>query len=307
MRIAVIGQGSAGRRFLKNLNELNKNIETHSFPSSKNKKKINVKTNYLHKDLDNFNDYYFDRVIIASPSSYHFSHLRIIKDKNLPILIEKPVCSSSKQIQNIRNLNFSNLIVAYCFRFNAAARKVKKEIKKLGKIHNVISYASSYLPDWRSTPYRKSVSANKKLGGGVLLELSHEIDYLIWLFGGMDVISSKICNTNTLDINVEDCADAFFETKNNTKIFLHLDFMQKRNERFLIVFGEKGKISWNLITDEVFYDDKIIFSKKQNQQNMFFDMTKSFINRRNFSEFASIEESFEVVSLIDEIKALSKN
>ena len=36
-------------------------------------------------------------------------------------------------------------------------------------------------------------------------------------------------------------------------------------------------------------------------------MTKSFINRRNFSEFASIEESFEVVSLIDEIKALRKN
>ena len=43
---------------------------------------------------------------------------------------------------------------------------------------------NSFLPNWRSNrDYRKSSSLKKVEGGGVLLELSHEIDYIRNLFG----------------------------------------------------------------------------------------------------------------------------
>ena len=61
----------------------------------------------------------------------------------------------------------------------------------MGKIVKVNSKASSYLPDWRKNKnFRKSVSSQKKLGGGVLLELSHELDYLLWFFKDIRSVSS---------------------------------------------------------------------------------------------------------------------
>jgi len=41
-----------------------------------------------------------------------------------------------------------------------------------------------FLPLWRpNADYRKSYRSKRWLGGGVDLELSHEIDYCLWLFG----------------------------------------------------------------------------------------------------------------------------
>ena len=77
--------------------------------------------------------------------------------------------------------------------------------KKIGQILHVQVDCGSYLPDWRKgTDYRESVSAKAELGGGVLLELSHELDYIRWFFGEMISISANIQNSGTLGIDVED-------------------------------------------------------------------------------------------------------
>ena len=51
---------------------------------------------------------------------------------------------------------------------------------------------------------KNSVSAQKKLGGGVRLELSHDIDYLNLIFGNLKILyvfNKKISN---LKINCDD-------------------------------------------------------------------------------------------------------
>ena len=98
----------------------------------------------------------------------------------------------------------------------------------IGNILAVNVYAGQYLPNWRSnSDYRDGVSANKSLGGGVLLELSHEIDYVIWLFG---VPKSVICSApkiSNLEIDVEDIANIIFE------------YEQIRISQFKLIFKSK--------------------------------------------------------------------
>ena len=83
----------------------------------------------------------------------------------------------------------------------------------------------SYLPDWRSKRnYSKTSSAMKKLGGGVLLDLSHELDYIRWFFGEMKSVFANIQNSGTLDIDVEDSVDMIFESDKGFSVSVHLDF-----------------------------------------------------------------------------------
>ena len=88
----------------------------------------------------------------------------------------------------IKNNLKNRYYVGYNLRFHPVLIYLKQFLirKKIFSI-NVISH--SYLPNWRKINYRHSISANKKLGGGVLLELSHELDYLKWIFKNIKIVT----------------------------------------------------------------------------------------------------------------------
>jgi CMP-N,N'-diacetyllegionaminic acid synthase len=85
------------------------------------------------------------------------------------------------------------------------------------KILNINIFCGSNLPDWKKTDYSKSYSASKKLGGGVLLDLSHEIDYLHWIFGDLNILYSYNKKISNLDIDCDDFLSLNAQTK---KIYL---------------------------------------------------------------------------------------
>src|SRR5690606_29956228 len=105
---------------------------------------------------------------------------------------EKPLSDSLESFARAGEVlleNSAKIEVAYNLRFMPSAIRLKELLTEqiVGRIHSVSIEVGQYLPDWRpATDYRKNVSACKKLGGGVLLELSHELDYLTWLFGEFD-------------------------------------------------------------------------------------------------------------------------
>ena len=122
---------------------------------------------------------------------------------------------------------------------------------------SVRSEVGSYLPSWRKdTDYKKSVSAKKKLGGGVLLELSHDIDYLFWLFGKVEWVSATIYKQSNLKIDTEDTAIitlGFLNNKKKNKIIanLNMDFNRHDTTRYCKVIGELGTLYWNAIDGSV--------------------------------------------------------
>ena len=110
----------------------------------------------------------------------------------------------------------------------------------------------SYLPDWRpEQDYRMTASAREDLGGGVLLELSHELDYANWLFGPFKSVEAILLNSGTLEINVEDTADLILTSKSGLTISVHLDFCRTDAIRKCTLEGSEGLLTWDGIAHSV--------------------------------------------------------
>ena len=126
--------------------------------------------------------------------------------------------------------------------------------KKIGQILHVQVDCGSYLPEWRKgQDYRQSVSAKSDLGGGVLLELSHELDYIQLFFGEMKSVSAKIQNSGTLDINVEDSVDMIFASEQGYSVSVHLDFNSRNTRRECIARCSNGDLIWDVAANKVIW------------------------------------------------------
>ncbi len=317
--IAVIGFGSISNRHRMNLRAL--------FPealivglSSSGRKPLESPPN-LDVILPNFESLLgrkTDFVIIASPSTMHFQHAAPLIEKGIPVLIEKPLTERKETSESLyhlaRNSN-SFVAVGYCLRYRKALHQVKQVLdsKNIGDVLNVSVDVGQYLPDWRpNVNFKDTVSARKDLGGGALLELSHELDYIQFLFGELKPISSIIKSSKQLGLDVEDIVDFVCKTADDTVISFHLDFLKREAVRRCIISGTNGEIEWDLLEDVVTLKrsakTQTIYKKNDYDPNdMYLDMLRDFERSISLesSECATVEESLKTVKLIDQIKKMS--
>jgi predicted dehydrogenase len=256
--VAIIGLGSIGRRHLRLIRELRPNINIIAVRSGKSEKvqeeKIADEIVYNMEDTINTG---IQAAIIATPATFHADQALRLMNLEIHVLIEKPLSHSLEKVDELLRaageLDAVGL-VGYCLRYDPAALKFKEILatEKIGQILSVQVNCSSYLPDWRlNMDYRQSVSAKKELGGGVLLELSHEFDYIRWFFGDMKSVYANIQNSGTLDIDVEDSADMIFESDKGCSVSVHLDFNSRNTRRECIARCSNGDLTWDAIANKV--------------------------------------------------------
>lgn len=249
-----------------------------------------------------------EAAIICSPAPFHVETAIMLIQFGIHLLIEKPLSNNLENLQQLVELaNKKNTVVliGYVLRYSSSARKFLSLIKNnsVGECLHARIVASSYLPDWRKNQnYKDSVSASSELGGGVLLELSHELDYIRWFFGEIKSIYANLHNSSHLGIDVEECADLILVNEQGMPISLHLDFHQKIPERTCIVAGSKGSIKWDAIANSVSWGEtaakiESITQESDNKDIFYSDQLEHF--------FECIEKhSKPIVSLHDGIKAI---
>jgi predicted dehydrogenase len=178
------------------------------------------------------------------------------------------------------------------------------------------------LPDWRpNIDYRIGVSSNKLLGGGVLLELSHEIDYLRWIFGDIKWVRSWFGNVSNLELDVEDTAFLLFGIKkfnSNNEIVasLNMDFVRRDVSRTCTVIGDNGSIKWNAVigTVEVYSLESKSWNKVliKNEDILYDTYKKQWEYFKNTVEnksesFNSGYDGLEVIKVIEAARISQKN
>ena len=226
--VLVMGYGSIGKRHAKILkNKFNiKNIYIYT---KQKIKQYNTIENL--SDIKKINPSYF---IISSPTSQHYNHLRFIERnfRNKKILVEKPLFDKFKNL----NIRKNNVFVGYNLRYNPLIKYLKKILSNK-KIIDIKIFCNSYLPYWRKKrDYKKSSSASKFFGGGVILDLSHELDYVRYLFGNVSIkfiVKGKFSN---LRINTEDLLKLYGKIK-KTNLSIDLNYYSKIERRTLSIDG----------------------------------------------------------------------
>jgi predicted dehydrogenase len=180
-------------------------------------------------------------------------------------LIEKPLANSVMDATALlEEPRASSLVcqVGYNLRFMPSLQEFRRLVMdgRVGRVLSIRSEIGQYLPSWRpGVDYRQGVSARKAMGGGVLFELSHEIDYLRWIFGEVSWVSAWLSRLGDLEIDVEDSAQmtlgfagqarqgmARARNESNSPVgSLSMDFLRHDTKRCCTVIGSEGSLRWD--------------------------------------------------------------
>jgi predicted dehydrogenase len=200
--------------------------------------------------------------IIANPSSFHIATAQALARTGTHLLIEKPFSDSIEgAYELIETCSSQNcvLLIGYNLRYLPSLQEFRVLLNSgvIGEVLSVRCEVGQFLPTWRpGSDYRHGVSARKELGGGALLELSHELDYLRWIFGEVDWVRATLTRQSSLEIDVEDTAHltlGFISKINHGQLVgtLSMDFIRHDQTRVCTVIGSKGSLRWDGITGEV--------------------------------------------------------
>lgn len=282
MKHLIIGYGSIGKRHSDNLISLGEEIVR--FDRSKDK---------IEDKLEEV-----DSVFITCPTAFHMDFALKAAKANKHIFIEKPVSHNLENVKKLYSLCQSNdkiCFIGYNFRFHKDLIEIKNKLKSLGKVEFVKVEVGEYLPGWHpDEDYRQGYAARSDMGGGVVLTLSHEIDYIRWLFGSVTSGKAFIGKVSNLDIDVEDTASIILKSDAGTLIELHMDYIQKPAVRTMKIKTESEIINWD------YYENK---SFDRNQ--MFIDEASHYLDccHKKAQPIVTKKEVLDVMNIIEMIKS----
>ncbi len=251
--ILVVGVGSIGQRHIRNLKTLG--VGTIAVCDISKEKLEQVVKEYQVKVFDNLQTALaekWDGVLICTPSSSHIEIATEVAQKNIPLFIEKPLADNLEQAESFYNLIKEKdlpVMIGYNLSFHPQFKKIKQLLEQgiIGKVWGVRAEFGQYLPDWHpEADYQTEYSAQKRLGGGVVLDDVHEINSLYELFGGVNQVFAFANKVSDLKIDTEDYAEMIFWFENGVVGQIHMDYLQRDASRWLKIIGEKGTIYWDI-------------------------------------------------------------
>ena len=264
-RILIVGYGSIGQRHLRVVRSALPNADIRVLRRSATAQAIEG-VNAVCTQLQDALAFSPQLAVIASPASEHLQAATALVSQGCHVLIEKPLCLPDEDIAKFivacKAKPEVAVQVGYNLRFLDSLRHFRQLILEntLGKVLSVRCEVGQYLPDWRpGQDYRNSASAQRVLGGGVLMELSHELDYLQWILGRCNWVSAYLGCHSDLVLDVEDTAQLWLGhsgyssagDKTEVVVALCMDFYRRDATRRCTAICEQGSITWDAIDGRV--------------------------------------------------------
>ena len=253
-RVCVLGTGSIGGRHLRVLRDLI-GAEVSAIPIRPARRlELQAGGFRVCTSLDEAVASGARAIVVATDTSRHLADLRQALEHGCSVLVEKPLAVDASRLSEVASAveqGLGPIYVACDLRFDSSLLSFRQRLPEIGRIHAVRIECQSFLPDWRpNRDYRQSYSARAG-EGGVLLDLIHEIDYAVWLFGAPSRVLAMLRNSGRLSIESEEAADLYWETPNAAVVSIRLDYLTRTTHRTMCAYGEFGEIHWDCVAQTV--------------------------------------------------------
>ena len=319
-KILIIGLGSIGKRHVNNLLS-HFNVKIIIFSKRKDLKSLNKKGVIIHNTLSKCLKHKPEIGFITNETSFHVETATQLAKNGLDLFIEKPLSDSNRGISLLNKIIKKKKLVVQIgcnLRFHPCIKKIKKIIEKgtLGRIISVQVENGSYLPDWHPyEDYRYGYAARRDLGGGVILTMIHELDYLHWFFGKVDNVFSITGKFSDLEVSADDLSTIILQFKNKVIGEIHLDYFQRPEYRSCKIKGTKGIVYWDSDSNEVkiYYRNKkkwktVLNLQKYDKNKMYVDELKHFMTclKNRKKAINDIKDGIETLGIVLAAKKSSK-
>ena len=296
MNCLIIGCGSIGMCHANILKEMGHSVHVVSkrdvmdFPCYKSIKEALQNTN-------------FDYVIVSNKTYKHYESFMELRELGYSgkLLIEKPVFLEPSSLPQA---GYENVFVAYNLRFHPVIQKLHEFLN--GKeIYSIQVYVGQYLPNWRpSTDYTRSYSASKAQGGGVLRDLSHELDYINWIAGGWKRVAAIGGKFSDLQIDSDDVFVLLLKMENCPVVSVQMNYLDRKSRREIIINLKDHSIKADLIHNTLEIDGEV--SEFEVERNLTYAIQHKAILNGDYSTACTLKQGVDILNLIHVAESASK-
>jgi len=304
MRVVVIGLGSIAKKHIAALRNLDANTVFFALRSGMSNNEEPGVNNFY--EINQINDIDPDFVLISNPTSKREEVLGKLLTYGKPLFIEKPVLSSLEQSSRFTSLVAEHNILTYVacnLRFHGCINFVKEYLaEKQLEVNEVNVYCGSYLPEWRpGADFRLSYSALPELGGGVHLDLIHEIDYTYWMFGKPLGVRRLLRSVSSLKIKADDYANYQLLYPGFTANIV-LNYYRRDYKRIIEIVSDEETVSVDIAQNEVRSSSgELLYSSSLGILDTYTKQMKYFTNlltSKGASNMNSFVEGVDVLKIV---------
>lgn len=289
MRILIIGYGSIGARHGRVASSLGMSVAC----VTRNLECPFPRFASISEALETWTP---DRVLIANPTSQHGLSLRDLHRAGYTgsVLVEKPVFSS---LADAPEPGAGPVYVAYNLRFHPLVQQLRGLIDEL-ELHTAVFQAGQYLPQWRpGSDYRQSYSAHAEMGGGVLRDLSHEIDLALWLCGPSQRVTALGGHFSDLEIDSDDTYSMLSVNQRCPSVSIMINYLEQAPRRQINLNGRGTSIALDLIKGTLSHNADL--TQVTVERDVTYSAQLQAFAEQDASSLCTLQQGLGVVRLIE--------
>lgn len=300
--VIVVGLGSIGERHVRLLTELGADVTTVS-------RRPGV------GDAMDFATVVAEKpdalLLISTETVDHAKTLKLADDAGHrgPVVIEKPLGLNSAEFSNLQPRR--PLWIAYNMRYLPVVRAFKDALDSLDElVLSAHAYAGSFLGDWRpSRQVSETYSAHQSAGGGVLRDLSHELDLIAWIWGKPDRVSALGGRMGDITVDSDDCWNILMRTEGGVPVSLSLNYFDRPTKRFLHAVSSSTTLSADLVAGTLTENGEVRHfpaERDDSYRAMWRDILNAY-KQGTEPAACNFQQGFDVLTLIEDCEKSAKD
>jgi len=270
MKYFVIGSGSIGHRHAKNLKILGANITHYSW------RKINLEK--VLKDIRACNGK--AAVVIATATNVRLSLILQCAAAGAALYIEKPIAfrlSDVSKIYALPNEILKRSVAGFMMRYHPIFQRVLKD--KVDHIFRASFEIGHDVNQWRQNYIFSENYASDRLGGGVLLDLCHEIDIAFLVCGPAKLVSVRSIQHPDFD-EVDIASTLDFSDEKGLNYRIAMDYISPKLIRRGSIIGTDLQIDYDLVHNKFIKTSKESYKENvldYERNQLFLDLMFDFM------------------------------